>query len=124
MNLLYVDDEPINIELFQLNFENIYTVFVASSAKEGLEIIKRQDIKVIVTDFKMPVMNGIEFINEVKKMDPSKICIILSGYVDKKIVSDPESNLVFDYVTKPWNKRSMQVVIDKALMSSGNLINR
>ena len=60
------------MELFRLNFEKEYTVFTALSALEGLEIVKEEDVNIIISDLKMPVMNGMEFIEEIKSFAPEK----------------------------------------------------
>ena len=66
--ILYVDDEVINLELLQLTYMNDFEVITATSAKEGLQMLEvNPDIRVVISDLKMPVMNGLEFIKVVKK---------------------------------------------------------
>ena len=72
--ILYVDDEVINLELLQLTFMNEFKVVTALSAREGLdELEKDPDIRVVISDLKMPEMNGLDFIKMVKQLDPEKI---------------------------------------------------
>ena len=78
--ILYVDDEVINLELFKINFKNEYSIFVADSAQKGLEILKNETISVIVSDLRMPQMNGIDFIEKVKREKPATICILLTAF--------------------------------------------
>ncbi|NPA36972.1 MAG: response regulator, partial [Chlorobi bacterium] len=52
--LLYIDDEPINLQLFRLNFQKDFDLFLAESGPEGLSILKNHEIPVIITDLKMP----------------------------------------------------------------------
>ncbi|HCX99748.1 MAG TPA: two-component system response regulator, partial [Bacteroidales bacterium] len=62
ISVLYVDDEPINLRLFELNFKNAFNVTTALSGFDGLEILKNNpDIPVVVSDMRMPKMDGIEF---------------------------------------------------------------
>ena len=64
--ILYVDDEAINLELLQLTFMNELDVVTATSALDGLAVLESNpDIQVVVSDLKMPVMNGLDFIKEV-----------------------------------------------------------
>ncbi|MBI9064751.1 MAG: response regulator [Marinilabiliaceae bacterium] len=63
-NLLYVDDEPINLQLFKFNFRQHYNLFLAQSAMEGLEILQKEDVSIVISDFKMPEMNGLDFLRK------------------------------------------------------------
>jgi len=61
--ILYVDDEPINLELFEMNFQKRFNVLKALSGAEGLKILEsKADISFVVSDMKMPGMSGLEFI--------------------------------------------------------------
>ena len=62
--ILYVDDEDVNLFLFEKTFESYYTVITAKSGDEGLKKIEehQKDIAVVISDMRMPGMNGIEFI--------------------------------------------------------------
>lgn len=113
--VLYVDDEPINIELFKAHFKKDYNVKTASSAKEGLELIRDEDIDVIVTDLKMPEINGMEFIELVKKKSPRKVCILLTAYTDPEVmIKAMNEGKVFKYMVKPWQKKDLSHVIESA----------
>ena len=114
-NILYVDDEPINVELFRLNFEKELNVYTALSAKEGLNILEKNEINVIVSDLKMPVMNGMEFIDEIKRKNPNKVCIILTAYTEPDIlIKGLNEETVFRYMVKPWKKPILQKAIKDA----------
>lgn len=114
-SVLYVDDERINLELFRINFKDIYNVVIADSALRGLEIIHSQKINVIVSDLKMPGMNGIEFIERIKHTNPEKICIILTAFIEPDaMLKAINQELVFRYVTKPWNKKDLHSIIELA----------
>ena len=60
-HILYVDDEEDNLVVFKSAFRRDYNVHTALSAKEGLKILKKEDIKVLITDQRMPDISGIEF---------------------------------------------------------------
>jgi CheY-like chemotaxis protein len=70
--ILYVDDEHINLELFKINFRNDYQVLTADSAQKGLELISSDAVNVVISDLKMPGMNGIEFIERIKQNPPRR----------------------------------------------------
>lgn len=113
--ILYVDDEPINVELFRLNFEKEYNVFTALSAIDGIELMKDENIYVIISDLKMPVMNGMEFIEEIKSISPEKVCIILTAYTEPDIIiKGLNEETVFRYMVKPWKKKDLKKAIEDA----------
>lgn len=114
-NILYVDDERINLELFRINFKSDYNVITINSAVKGLEVLQNEDIKVIISDLKMPEMNGIEFIEKIKSQTPEKVCILLTAYIEPDVMLKAiNQELVFRYVTKPWNKKDLQSIIELA----------
>jgi YesN/AraC family two-component response regulator len=103
-NILFVDDElSILKSIKRLFFKSGYNIFLAESAKEGLEIIEKNRIDIVVSDVKMPVMDGLTFLNEVKKLYPSIDRIVLSGFVEMDLVLRAIiKGIAFDYITKPW----------------------
>ena len=68
--ILYVDDEEINLKIFENNFSRDFTVYKADLAKKGLDILKNEEIAVIISDQRMPEMTGLEFFKETKKKWP------------------------------------------------------
>ena len=110
--ILYVDDEPINLMLFESMFDKTYTVFTAESAVEGLNMLTDNNFQVVISDMKMPVMNGIEFIEEAKQNYPGIVYYILTGYhITQDIKSAIDKKLIKKYFQKPFNKEE----IDKAI---------
>jgi len=115
INVLYVDDEEINLELFEISFKKDFNTFKALSAQQGLSILDNQDINVIVTDFKMPEMNGVEFIQKLKESKVNKKCILLTGYYENDLFKDPEINsLFFKSVMKPFKRDELKSFIIEA----------
>lgn len=120
--ILYVDDEEINLLLFQANFEDDYNVILASSAIEGLSIVKNNPhINVIVSDIKMPEMNGFEFIRKIKTDYPDKVCIILSAFskydfTEGTIVEKD----IYRYINKPLRRDIMDQTLQEAIVLSNS----
>jgi len=117
-SILYVDDEEINLDLFKINFKKEFDVHLAISASEGMRLLKDYpEISVIISDLKMPEINGLEFIDMIKVKYPEKICIILTGFIDHDIMyaCKNEEN-VFNYIVKPWEKDELKVIIDSAYL--------
>jgi response regulator RpfG family c-di-GMP phosphodiesterase len=115
--ILYVDDEPINLHLFNLHLKKQYNIFTALSGKFGLEILKNNsEINVVVSDMKMPEMNGIEFIKIAKSNFPNLFYFILTGFeITDEIKTAIEENLIIKYFRKPFNINDIKSTINKSL---------
>ena len=113
--ILYVDDESINIELFKASFRNDYKIFTALSASIGLEILEQDpNIELIISDLKMPHMDGLEFFRVIKSRYQGKICILLTGYLEPEIMLEGfNKELIFRYVMKPWRKNDLAAIIEE-----------
>ncbi len=117
IKLLYVDDEQINLQLFKINFGNKYNVIITDRPSEGLEILQNDpDIKVVISDMKMPEMNGIEFITKAKQIHPEKLFFILTGFeINEQIQNAVQSKLILKYFKKPFNMNDISETIDSVL---------
>lgn len=118
LTILYVDDEPINLMLFKRNFERRnYKVFTAESGMEGLEKLKENsEIRVVVSDMKMPRMNGIEFIKTARKDFPNIVFFILTGFDFTPEIEDALSTkLIQKYFGKPFDIVEMENAIMESL---------
>ena len=78
--ILYVDDEELNITVFRLTFSKVFEVLTADSGDKGMEIFSSDpDIKFVISDMRMPAMNGLEFIRKIRNVCAHTPCSILSG---------------------------------------------
>jgi len=111
--ILYVDDEEINLMLFEANFSNKYNVIGISSPNEALKSLKNNpEISVVISDMRMPDMNGVQFIKKAKKRFPNICYFILTGYdITDEIAEAIKKKIVNFYFQKPFNMRE----IDKAI---------
>lgn len=103
-NVLFVDDE-INIlnSLKRITVDEDYYVITVASAEKALEVFDKYEISVIITDMKMPGMNGLDLLKRVKEISPNTIRIILSGYSQlPQILATVNTVGIFRYLTKPW----------------------
>ena len=104
--ILYVDDEEINLFLFQKRFEHTLDVLTAESGEEGLEKLKQNSkkIKAVISDLRMPGMNGLEFIDTAKKEFKDISYYILTGYEFSEDLQDAISKkLIKDLFKKPFD---------------------
>ncbi|PKM50996.1 MAG: hypothetical protein CVV02_08665 [Firmicutes bacterium HGW-Firmicutes-7] len=117
-SVLFVDDE-INIlnSLKRGLMDEAYTCFFASSGKEALAVLEEKKISVIVSDMRMPEMNGLKLLKEVEDKYPRMIKIILSGYTQlPQILVTINQVDIFKFITKPWKlEEEFKVAIHKAL---------
>jgi len=117
IHILYVDDEPINLMLFRSMFSKKYSVDTAESGYQGLEFLKNnRDIKVIISDMRMPGMNGIEFIQKARELYPSGVFFILTGYdITPEIRKALGNGLISRYFQKPFNMKEIDEAISGKL---------
>ncbi|MFN8207327.1 MAG: response regulator [Bacteroidales bacterium] len=105
VKILYVDDEPINLQLFEANLKRDYQVFTAEGGVKGLEILdSNKDILVVVSDMKMPRMNGMEFIHLAISRFPQVRYYILTGFdITDEIQDAIQRGVIQKYFRKPFN---------------------
>lgn len=113
--LLYVDDEKINLKIFTALFRKKYDVFVAESGPKALPILQEHtDIDYVISDMKMPEMDGLEFIRKASENHPSINYYILSGfYQDDKITKAIEEGLILEFFEKPFDIDQIQEALEK-----------
>lgn len=114
--LLIVDDEKEILRSLTLTFTENYEVFTASSGAEALEIIKQQNIALIITDQRMPQMTGVELLEKVIQINPRIMRIILTGYTDTAaLIQAINQGHIYQYITKPWERQELRLIVQRAL---------
>jgi two-component system response regulator (stage 0 sporulation protein F) len=114
--LLYVDDEPINLTLFTINFKNKFRVITTESGIDGLAKLNLYpEIAVVISDMKMPGMSGIEFIEAAKKKFPDVTYFILTGFdITEEIAEAMKKGIINKYFRKPFNMKEVEESIIEA----------
>ena len=118
VTILYVDDEEMNLTLFEMSFQNMYTVISAISGEEGLLKLQdyKDDIIVVISDMRMPNMNGIEFIKEARKEHLNIAYFILTGFDYNDEIDDAlNTNLIQKFFTKPFKIKEIQQAVYDAV---------
>ncbi len=114
--ILYIDDEEDNLTVFNAAFRRDYEVHLAISGYKGLEIMKKHNIHLVITDQRMPEMTGIEFLENIIPLYPDCIRMVLTGFSDvEAIIQAINKGRVYRYITKPWNKEEFKINMDRAL---------
>ena len=116
--ILIVDDEINILKSMRRMFKQAgYEVFTAESGLEGLALLADQSIQVILSDFRMPVMNGGEFLAQVKINRPDVVSLILSGYADfDSVLAVMNQGSAFKFLTKPWDNKVLLQEIANAFV--------
>jgi response regulator RpfG family c-di-GMP phosphodiesterase len=115
--ILYIDDEEINLQLFEINFEIKYNVLTAISGFVALDLLKdNEDVKIIISDMKMPQMNGVEFIKIAKSKYAQIVFCILTGYEITNDIQDLlDSGLILKYFKKPMDISDIDSTIEAVI---------
>ena len=117
-SLLYVDDEATNLRVFKANFRKFFNVHTTTNPIEAIDILKEEEIQIIVTDQRMPEMTGTQFLEKILPEYPDVIKIILTGFTDIEAIKDGINRCgIFKYITKPWNFDEMKGVLERAIES-------
>lgn len=114
--ILLVDDEPnILSSLMRLFIRENYVVFCADSAEKGLEILKSEQIHVIICDKNMPEIDGILFFEKASEISPDSIRILLTGFasMDSAVEAINKSH-VYSYLSKPWANETLSAIVKRA----------
>ncbi|UCH13007.1 MAG: response regulator, partial [Bacteroidales bacterium] len=100
---------------FKASFRREYNVYTANSGIQGLEIMHKNKINLIITDQRMPEMTGIQFLEKTLLEFPDSIRMILTGFSDiEVIISAINTGKVFRYITKPWEENELRMTIENA----------
>ena len=119
IKVLFVDDEKhVLVSLRRLCRNTGWRIYTAESGAEGLAIIAEQQIDLVVSDMRMPQMNGAEFLEQVSEQSPSTIKILLTGYSEiESTIAAINKGKIFSYCTKPWDNDELREVMQRAVYS-------
>jgi CheY-like chemotaxis protein len=103
-NVLFVDDDKIALQSLERGLlDESYNKLFAKSGQEALEILRREEVHVIVTDMCMPEMTGLELLRTIRKECPNVIVMVLTGYEqDAELQNAVEQGEIFKLIPKPW----------------------
>ncbi|MES2069449.1 MAG: HD domain-containing phosphohydrolase [Pseudomonadota bacterium] len=115
--ILCVDDEPnILSSLRRLFRAKGYTVLTAPGGHEGLALLEAEAVDLVISDMRMPVMDGAAFLEHVRSRWPDTIRLLLTGYADvQSIIEAINRGEIYRYITKPWDDHDIALVVRQAL---------
>lgn len=116
-NIIIVDDTSEVLTAMERELKDEpYKTFYASGGEEALRIMSEHPCKVIISDVKMPKMDGFELLAKVRELYPDTIRVVLSGHSDVKLILDMVNEKGIDrYLTKPWIIADVKWTIDQCL---------
>ncbi|HEV2294233.1 MAG TPA: hybrid sensor histidine kinase/response regulator [Tepidisphaeraceae bacterium] len=113
--ILVVDDEPDVVKSVKDLLRLDYRVIGATSAAEGIDILHKEEVHVVMTDQRMPATTGVEFLKHVRGECPEAVRLLFTGYADIHAVIDAiNQGNVYRYITKPWDPDELQTIIREA----------
>ena len=114
--VLYVDDEPENLRIFELSFRREFKILTATSAEEGLEIINGRPVSLVLSDHRMPGMTGVEFLSHVREIAPETVRILVTAYGDVNTLQNAINNgSIYRFIPKPWTPEEMSVTLRRGV---------
>ena len=122
--ILAVDDEERILNGLKSLFRMRYHVFTTTDPNQALDFIKRHKINVIISDQRMPIMLGVDFLRQAREISPNTVRILLTGYSDlASIVGSINDGEVYRFISKPWNNQELQQTVAEAVTISLELAN-
>lgn len=115
IKVLYVDDEPNNLISFKANYREFFQIYTAESAEAGRKILAENEIHILITDQRMPIQTGVQFLESIIKDKPQVIRIILTGYADlETAVEAINKGQIYKYILKPFDFDDLKTTIEAA----------
>ncbi len=115
--LLCVDDEAQILKALQRLFRPLpYRVLIASSGEQGLEILAQERVEVVISDMRMPQMDGAAFLEQVADRWPQTARLLLTGYADlSATVAAVNKGHIYAYLSKPWDDDELALTVERAV---------
>lgn len=114
--ILYIDDEKENLVGFRVSFLPFYEVDTALNAQEAMTLLAERSYALALVDYKMPDMDGISFVENVKNQYPDLGFIVVTAYAEMEVVIRAlDLHCIFSFVQKPWQFNDLKFTIDKAI---------
>ena len=118
IKILCVDDERNVLRALERIFlDDDYDIVTAGSGDEGLQVMETAGpFQIVISDYRMPGMNGVEFLKEVYTRWPETVRIVLSGYADAAaIVAAVNDGHIYKFIPKPWNDEELHITVKNCL---------
>ena len=112
IRVLYLDDEPANLNAFRASFRREFDIRITSNGEEALELLGSFKPQIVFSDQRMPGMNGTEFLAKVHELRPHTIRILLTAYTDAdEIIKAVNIGRIYRFISKPWIEEDLRQTI-------------
>ncbi|MCP2520326.1 sigma-54 dependent transcriptional regulator [Candidatus Aminicenantes bacterium AC-708-M15] len=113
--ILIVDDEIKLCKLLEINLKDRYEIIISTNGKEALNIIKSFEIDLVLTDLRLPGINGISLLEEIKAINPNIPIIIMTAYGTIESAVEAMKKGAYDYLLKPIKIKEVELIIERGL---------
>ncbi|MBY0589032.1 hybrid sensor histidine kinase/response regulator [bacterium] len=115
LTLLIVDDEEDVLLSLRSMFRREFHVITVPRARDAFTLIENESVQIVISDQRMPDMNGVEFLEQVSRQFPDVIRLMITGYADiNSVISAVNQGHVFRYIAKPWDPAELQAAVRQA----------
>ena len=113
--ILVIDDEKPTLSMFRLFLDAYgYKVYTAENGADGLEIFQKEKPAIVLTDIKMPGVDGLGVLRQIKKIAPETAVIVITGHGDTDLAEQAVALHAVDFINKPIKKEALDAALEKA----------
>lgn len=117
-SIFYFDDEAVLTDIFREMFRDAYEVWTASTLPEARRILSEHGPDIIISDWSMPEISGIEFLREAAELYPSSFRIMLTGFANAgDLIKEISTGLIQFFISKPWSEEQMRKALERATLA-------
>ena len=114
--ILFVDDEPENLRVFELTFRREFQIRTARSGEEALQSLHDHPAALVLSDHRMGGMSGVELLAKVREVDPRTLRMLVTAYGDASTLTEAINNgWIYRYLAKPWRPDEMRLALRNAI---------
>ena len=118
--ILVIDDEKPTLSMFRLFLDAYgYSVYTAENGTEGLEIFRKEKPAIVLTDIKMPGIDGLAVLQQIKEIAPQTAVIVITGHGDTALAEEAVALNAIDFISKPIKKEALDAALEKARKKLG-----
>jgi YesN/AraC family two-component response regulator len=113
--ILVIDDEKPTLSMFRLFLDAYgYRVYTAENGSDGLDIFRKEKPAIVLTDIKMPGVDGLAVLQQIKEIAPKTAVIVITGHGDTALAEQAAALHAVDFIHKPIKKEALDAALEKA----------
>jgi DNA-binding NtrC family response regulator len=124
MRILLIDDDEWIRDSLGIYFEGEGCQLLAlETAEEGLEVLKKQDCDIVMVDYRLPGMDGLEFLKRIQKTQPHALKVLITAYRSEEVVSAALKMGIQDFIEKPFTTKTIEECLSRVIENHEQEIN-